>query len=116
MPYLLAAIGSLFASPFVLAGESRFSDDVHRYVWDLSSLFPSNAAWEEERAAVAKKLETIGRLRGTLGANARALVAGLDEIAELRRSAGRLELYGVLRTDADSKSEKADPTRRSAAE
>jgi len=104
---LLAAIGSLFASPFVLAGESRFSDDVHRYVWDLSSLVPSDAAWEEERAAVAKKLETIGRLRGTLGANARALAAGLDEIAELRRSAGRLELYGVLRTDADIKSEKA---------
>jgi oligoendopeptidase F len=82
-------------------------DDAGRYVWDLTSLYENDASWDAKRGSVLRRLETIGHLKGTLGRSAKSLAEALDEIANLRRRAGRLELYGRLRSDADIRSEKA---------
>jgi len=80
---------------------------VDRYVWDLSSLYPSDAAWEADRNTIALKLQTIGSLKGTVGKNADTFARALDEIADLRRRAGKMAEYGVLVWMADTSSDKA---------
>ncbi len=83
------------------------NQDVDRYVWDLSSLYPSEAAWEDDRRTIALKLQTIGSLKGTVGQNADAFARALNEIADLRRRAGKMAEYGVLVSMADTSSDKA---------
>ena len=80
-------------------------DDVSRYVWDLSSLYANDTAWEAEKATILSKVETIGRLKGTLGRNARSLADAMDEIADLRSRAAKMAVYGVLLEQVDSRSE-----------
>jgi len=99
---VICAVSATHAS-----AQQTATSDVNRYVWDLSSLYRDNAAWEAERARIEKMLTTIGHLKGTLGRNAKSLADGMDKIIDLRRRAGRLGLYGNLRFDADTRSEEA---------
>ena len=82
-------------------------NDVARYVWDLSSLYANDAAWEAERATVLRRLETISSLKGTLGRNARSFADALDEIADLRSRAAKMAIYGVLLVEVNNRSETA---------
>ncbi len=97
----------LLATSMAYAQSGERGSEVTRYVWDLSSYYPNDAAWEAERGAVQQKLTTINRLKGTLGRNARSLADGLDAISDLRRRAHKLSVYGILTSAVDTKAEKA---------
>ena len=45
------------------------------YKWDMTALYADDAAWEQERAAVAAELDTLGALAGELGQPERLLTA-----------------------------------------
>lgn len=106
---LLAGLVTILiaCAPFTNVSAQQDPDDVKRYVWDLSALYPDNASWEAERTVIKRNLATIGRLKGTLGRNAKSLADAMDEIVELRRRAGRMGIYGNLLSDADTRSEDA---------
>jgi oligoendopeptidase F len=96
-----------FLLPDVVAQQSDRSPEVDRYVWNLSSLYPSEADWEADRNVIIVKLQTIGSLRGTVGQNAGAFAHAMNEIADIRRRAGKLAEYGILASMADTSSDKA---------
>jgi oligoendopeptidase F len=96
-----------FLSPHIEAQRSAGNQEVDRYVWDLSSLYPSDTAWEADRNTIARKLQTIGSLKGTVGQDAGAFARAMDEIADLRRRAGKMAEYGILVSMADTSSDKA---------
>ena len=43
-------------------------------VWDLTHLYPSDAAWETERKAVEADLPKVGAFKGRLGESAATLL------------------------------------------
>lgn len=69
--------------------------------WDLSKLYPSDAAWTDALAAYEKMSERIESFRGTLGRSAETLADWLDFSKELGLAEERLSYYCELRQTED---------------
>jgi oligoendopeptidase F len=72
-------------------------------VWDLTELYPTDAAWEAERKAIAEALPGLASLKGTLGKDASSLAKGMRTISDLDRRQGRLDTYASLKRDEDTR-------------
>jgi oligoendopeptidase F len=73
------------------------------YVWDLSELYPSDLAWETERAAIASTLPHLAAFKSMLGRDAASLARALKAISDVNRRLGRLETYASLKHDEDTR-------------
>ncbi|MEW6564263.1 MAG: oligoendopeptidase F [Spirochaetota bacterium] len=71
------------------------------YTWDLSRLYPSDAAWYDSLAVYEKMIEKIESYRGTLGRSAETLADWLDFYKELGILEERLAYYSELRQTED---------------
>jgi oligoendopeptidase F len=69
--------------------------------WDLTDLYPSDAAWTADRAAIQAEIGRLAQLRGTLGRDAGALRAGLQSLSDTYRKTERLYIYAGLKADED---------------
>ncbi|MDP6443545.1 MAG: oligoendopeptidase F [Pirellulaceae bacterium] len=69
--------------------------------WDLSTLFPSNEAWEAAFIEFQEQIVGYQRFAGTLGGSPAALAECLKFDADLDRQAERLGVYAFLRTTED---------------
>ena len=78
-----------------------------KYQWDLTSVYASDAAWEEELKGIAGDLPEISRIPGTLGASAEALKAGLDKVYALSERMERAYGYAFLRKAGDNSDTRA---------
>ena len=72
------------------------------YQWDLSPIFPDQAAWEKAYAAAAQAVDAVGALAGTLGASSAQMKAGLDTIYETLQAVERVYLYASLLKNSDN--------------
>jgi oligoendopeptidase F len=72
-------------------------------VWDLTDLYPSEAAWEEARERVTARVDGLTSYRGTLGDSAQAMLEALTEISDTRKEATRLLVYANLKNDEDQR-------------
>jgi oligoendopeptidase F len=70
--------------------------------WDLTPIFPDDAAWETEFADLANRYAGITALRGILGCSAEDLSAVMAFETSLDRSTERLGQYASLRLSEDS--------------
>jgi oligoendopeptidase F len=86
------------------AAKDANTADVEKYVWDLSSLCPNRAAWDQERTRIESDIGSLSAIRGTLGRSAKSLADGLDKISNLRARAAKMAVYGELVTSADTHS------------
>lgn len=68
--------------------------------WDLSSLFPDDAAWEKALTRFERQMKGYARFRGTLSDPA-ALAACLKLDSQLDRLGERLGTYAFLKTAED---------------
>jgi oligoendopeptidase F len=69
--------------------------------WDLSELYPSDAAWEAERQALLKAMPGLKAQKGTLGRSAAAMRAALVAQSDIGKRASRLYTYASLKADED---------------
>lgn len=69
--------------------------------WDLTDLYPNEAAWEAERAAVAARLPEISAFKGRLGEGAPTLRQVLQLQSDLALKVMRLYVYASLKADED---------------
>ena len=69
--------------------------------WDLTELYPSDAAWEAERQALLKAIPGLTAQKGTLGRGAAAMRAALEAQSDLGKRASRLFVYASLKADED---------------
>ncbi|MHC4403724.1 MAG: oligoendopeptidase F [Planctomycetota bacterium] len=70
--------------------------------WDLSSLFPSDEAWEKAFARWEKQIAGYEQFQGKLGQGAAALAACLKFDVDFDRLAERLGTYAFLKTSEDT--------------
>jgi len=69
--------------------------------WDLSKLFPNDAAWNDGLAAYDKMAERIPSFKGTLGKSAESLADYLDFMRDFGILGERLYYYADLRQTED---------------
>ncbi|MDB5447761.1 MAG: oligoendopeptidase family protein [Phenylobacterium sp.] len=68
-------------------------------VWNLADLYPSDTAWDTERAALEQALPGLAAYKGRLGESAETLRTALQAISDLNRRASRLATYAGLEAD-----------------
>lgn len=83
------------------AGQAATADP--RYVWDLSPLFASDAAWDAERQAILAALPELRALRGGVGADARSLARALDTASAWTQRFSRVAVYASAMASTDNR-------------
>jgi oligoendopeptidase F len=70
--------------------------------WDLSSLFPNDAAWETAFTAWQKQIEGYAAFQGKLAESAESLAACIRFDLDVERAGERLGTYASLKTSQDT--------------
>jgi len=97
-PLSVQAQGAGQAKP---AAEAAKVDE--KYVWDLTRLFPNDAAWDAERKAVLAEIPQIEKLKGTLGKDAKSMAAAFEKMSDVSRRTERLWVYASTQASTDSR-------------
>ena len=99
------------AATLALAAQSAFAQPTTsttptsadpRMVWDLTRLFPTDAAWEVERTAFASEISKLRDLRGSLGKDAASMRAALDTLSAASLRLTRLWVYASTQSSTDN--------------
>jgi len=69
--------------------------------WDLTDLYPTDAAWEDARKKLLADIPGLARYKGKLGDGADTLAAYLVAQSDTGRAVMRLYTYASLKADAD---------------
>ncbi|MFZ5748328.1 MAG: oligoendopeptidase F [Pseudomonadota bacterium] len=69
--------------------------------WDLTELYPSDAAWEAARKGLLAKLPSIEAFRGKLADSAATLEQALVLSSDIGRDIARVYVYASLKGDED---------------
>ncbi|HWI86177.1 MAG TPA: M3 family oligoendopeptidase [Sphingomonas sp.] len=105
-----AAVGTL-----ALASAAAAADAVPAgAAWDLTDLYPNDAAWEAARTAVAARLPEIATYKGRLGEGAGTLKAVLQLQSDLALKVYRVFVYASLKGDEDLRVAPAQERRQQA--
>ncbi|HEV7661376.1 MAG TPA: M3 family oligoendopeptidase [Allosphingosinicella sp.] len=69
--------------------------------WDLTDLYPNDAAWTADKSAIQAEIGRVAQLRGTLGRDAASLRTAVQTISDLYRKLLRFYIYASLKADED---------------
>ena len=110
--YLILVACCLFSAcddvpaPYIdtIANEESIAKPVdEKYIWDLTDLYPDLNAWESARLDVAKQIQQLAKLQGSLGNSAQSLMQTSDQISNVYKSAVRVYIYANLSADIDTR-------------
>jgi len=74
-----------------------------KYHWDLTALYPSEAAWQTAKADLEKRIPGMKRFQGKLGQSPAALLGGLAFMEDIDRDLARLSTYASQLADEDAR-------------
>src|SRR5688572_33452804 len=82
---------ALIALVVPLAAQQRDRASIpDKYKWDLTPIYPSNAAWRAAKETLEADISTIRQFKGTLGTSPKALADALDRVTSLRKTLFRV--------------------------
>lgn len=93
----LILAGAAAAAP----GLALAADPALPTTWDLTRLYPSDAAWEAERQAVEAELPRLLAFKGRLGESAATFRAASEAMSAVVKRQLRLFVYATLKADED---------------
>ena len=74
-----------------------------KYVWDLSPLFASDAAWEAERQALLAELPALKALQKDFGRSPASLRKALDQLSATSQRMRRVGVYASAMASTDNR-------------
>ena len=77
------------------------SEQQMQYTWDLTRIFPDDAAWTREFGALREAAGTYDRFKGHLGEGRETILSALRENFELDRRLSALFAYAMMRQNED---------------
>ncbi|MDT8759080.1 oligoendopeptidase F [Sphingomonas psychrotolerans] len=95
------AAGALASLAMAAPGWAQGAAQTAAAAWDLTEIYPSDAAWDEARKAVLAKLPAIAKFKGRLGESAQTLADALILQSDLGKTIGRIYTYVSLKADED---------------
>jgi len=110
LPALLAVL--LHALPAAAADDTGTPDP--RYTWDLTELYPTEAAWNTAREEVLASFDAIEARRGTLGDSAESLYETYRLVSDTLKKAGRVYVYASLSADENLRDSATQERRQTA--
>jgi oligoendopeptidase F len=97
-------IVSLAACTIALSAQEPTRETIREtYKWNLGDLFPSEAAWRQEKDRIAGVLGEAKAFEGTLGQSAARLAGALDAQLAQQKAFSRLAVYAGLLADQDTR-------------
>jgi oligoendopeptidase F len=97
---LVAALLALLAA---LASATERSQVPQQYRWDLTAMFPNEAAWTAARDGLQRRLPRVASYQGHLGASSDSLAAALGTVMDFSRELSRVSTYASQLADEDSR-------------
>ncbi len=74
-----------------------------RYKWDLTHIYPSEAAWRAAKDTLTANLPQLRQYQGRLSSSARVLVDALEKMSALDKDLSRLFVYASMLADQDTR-------------
>ena len=74
--------------------------------WDLSTIYPTDQAWEEALKDIAEQLETVAQYEGHLLDSADSLLEITEFSLEMERQMEKLYVYAHMKNDQDTREAK----------
>jgi oligoendopeptidase F len=74
-----------------------------KYKWDLTAIYPSNAAWRAAKEKLEADIPSVRKFKGTLGKSPVALADALEHVTALQKTFYRVATYANLRADEDTR-------------
>jgi oligoendopeptidase F len=96
-----AAVAAFTLAP--LAQERDRTKIADQYKWNLSDLYPSDAAWRTQKEKIAAELPKLGTFKGRLASSAPTLADALETMSSLDKELSRLYSYAMLLADQDTR-------------
>ena len=100
--HLIAAFVLSLGASLCAAQPATPANPDPRLVWDLTRLFPTDAAWDTERQALLAQIPTLRGMRGSLGRDGASLRAALDQISAANLRLTRLWVYASTQSSTDN--------------
>ena len=101
----------LAATPAAARERSQIPD---KYKWNLADLYPSEQAWFQAKAELARRIPRLAEHRAHLGDSAAALSRALDAMFGIDRDLSRLTVYAHSLSDEDTRAARPRELRQSA--
>ncbi|MEO7792923.1 MAG: oligoendopeptidase F [Vicinamibacterales bacterium] len=79
---------------------SRIPD---RYKWDLTDIYPTDAAWRGAKAALVARLPAMRPFQGQLASGATRLADALELSTQLSKELSRAYVYASMKSDEDTR-------------
>jgi len=98
-PVAVAALLAALLAPQLPAAERSEIPD--QYKWNLTDLYPDEAAWIAAKQDLATAIPKLGQWQGRLGESAATLLAAMSEWDATSIKADRLYVYAFLQYDQD---------------
>ena len=74
-----------------------------KYQWDLSTIFATDQAWEEEAASLATDIKAASHYAGHLLDSAQTLLDTTNAYLELSRRLEKVYVYAHMKNDQDTR-------------
>ena len=74
-----------------------------KYQWDLSTIFATDQAWEEEAASLAADIKAASHYAGHLLDSAQTLLDTTNAYLELSRRLEKVYVYAHMKNDQDTR-------------
>jgi oligoendopeptidase F len=98
---LLVVILAFAAAPAGAADEGAATDP--KYSWDLTELYPSEAAWTAAKDAAVAVLPKLSGCRGRLAESPTVLLGCLETLYAIDRRLTQVEVYASMSYDLDTR-------------
>ena len=69
------------------------------YKWNLSDVYPSQAAWKAQKEKITAEIARLGDFRGKLGSSPAVLADALEMSSRLDKELSRLYVYASMLSD-----------------
>ncbi len=74
-----------------------------KYRWDLTAIYPNDAAWRAAKDKLEGEMPAIAPFKGTLGSSAARLAGALELGSRISKEFSRLYVYASMHSDEDTR-------------
>jgi oligoendopeptidase F len=74
-----------------------------KYKWNLTDLYPSDAAWEQKKSEFEKRIPEVEAFKGKLAESASQLLQCMETLSNINKEFGRIYSYASMISDQDTR-------------
>src|SRR4026207_947768 len=98
------AAGAVVSMTVLVTAQDRDRAKVaDAYKWNLTDVYPSQAAWREQKETITAESPRLNAFRGRLGSSPGVLADALELMSRLDKELSRLYVYASMLSDEDTR-------------